>query len=157
MGEDFKKQSGAERRHRKTPEERRAIIAALAGVLEAQPDVRFAYLYGSFLEDLPFHDVDVAVYLEEGTDFTDRALELAGAAERALREAGHPLPVDVRVLNNAPLGFRYSVFRGHLLISRDEDLRVREVVWTVTRYLDAKPLIRAALKEAITSWAWTNR
>ncbi len=101
--------------------------------------------------------MDVAVYLEEGRDWTDRALELAKAAERALQKAGHPLPVDVRVLNNAPLGFRYSVFRGHLLMSRDEDLRAREVVWTVTRYLDAKPPIRAALKEAMTSWALTNR
>ncbi|MBC7225748.1 MAG: nucleotidyltransferase domain-containing protein [Thermoflexales bacterium] len=140
------------RRH-KTPEERRVIIATLQGVLEAQPDVRFAYLYGSFLEDLPFHDVDVAVYLEDGVDFTDRALELAEVAERALREAGHPLPVDVRVLNPAPLGFRYHVFRGQLLLSREEDLRVREVVQTLTRYLDVKPLIRAALREAMTSWA----
>lgn len=129
------------------------IIATLQRVLEAQPDIQFAYLYGSFLEDLPFHDVDIAVYLEDGADFSDRALELAEVAERALREAGHPLPVDVRVLNRAPLGFRYHVFRGHLLLSRDEDLRVREVVRTLTRYLDVRPLIRSALKEAIASWA----
>lgn len=140
-------------RHQKTSEERKSIADTLRSVLEAQPDIRFAYLYGPFLEDLSFHDVDIAVYLEDGADFTDRALELAGMAERALREAGHPLPVDVRVLNRASLGFRYYVFRGHLLLSRDEDLRVREVVWTWTRYLDMKPLIRAALKEAITSWA----
>jgi predicted nucleotidyltransferase len=143
---------GAEKRHQKTPAQRDAIIATLRQVLEDAPDVRFAYLYGSFLEDRPFHDVDIAVYLEGESDFTDRMLELAGAAERALREAGHPLPVDVRVLNAAPLGFRYSVYRGQLLLSRDEDLRVREVVWTLTRYLDMKPLIRTALKEAITSW-----
>lgn len=143
----------AEYRHQKTPEEREAIVATLKRVLEAQPDIQFAYLYGSFLEDLPFHDVDIAVYLEGGADFTDRALDLAEAAERALRQAGHPLPVDVRVLNSAPLGFRYHVFRGRLLMSRDEDLRVREVTRTLTMYLDIRPLLRSALKEAIASWA----
>lgn len=142
-----------EYRHQKMPEEREAIVATLKRVLEAQPDIQFAYLYGSFLEDLPFHDVDIAVYLGESTDFTDRALELAEVAERALREAGCPLPVDVRVLNAAPLGFRYHVFRGRLLMSRDEDLRVREVTRTLTMYLDIRPLIRSALKEAIASWA----
>lgn len=64
--------------------------------------------------------VDVAIYLEDGGDFTDRLLELAGAAERALREIGHPLPVDIRALKSAPLGFRYHVFRGQLLLG---DLR----------------------------------
>lgn len=142
-----------EYRHQKMPEEREAIVATLKRVLEAQPDIQFAYLYGSFLEDLPFHDVDIAVYLGESTDFTDRALELAEVAERALREAGCPLPVDVRVLNAAPLGFRYHVFRGRLLMSRDEDLRAREVTRTLTMYLDIRPLIRSALKEAIASWA----
>ncbi len=141
------------KRRQKTPAGQDVIITTLRQVLEDAPDVRFAYLYGSFLEDRPFHDVDVAVYLECDGDFSDRTLELAGAAERALREAGYPLPVDVRALNTAPLGFRYHVFRGRLLMSRDEDLRVREVVWTLTRYLDMKPLLRTALKEAMTSWA----
>ena len=143
---------GLEKRYQKTPAQRDAIIATLRQVLETAPDVQFACLYGSFLEDRPFHDVDLAVYLE-GQNHAGRALELAQQAERALREAGHPMPVDVRVLNTAPLGFRYYVFRGQLLLSRDEDLRVREVVRTVTCYLDMKPLIRLALKEAMTSWA----
>jgi hypothetical protein len=41
--------------------------------------------------------------------------------------------------------------RGQLLISRDEALRVRWTVWTVSRYLDLKPLREQALKEAMTA------
>jgi predicted nucleotidyltransferase len=141
-----------EKRYRKTPAQRETIIATLRQVLETASDVHFAYLYGSFLEDHPFHDIDIAVYLG-GQNHAERALELAQQVERALREAGHPMPADVRVLNAAPLGFRYYVFQGQLLLSRDEDLRVHEVVRTVTCYLDMKPLIRLALKEAMTSWA----
>jgi hypothetical protein len=59
--------------------------------------------------------------------------------------------VDVRVLNQAPLGFRYHAFRGKLLFSQDEALRTQEVERTVSRYLDLRPLQRRALKEAMTA------
>jgi hypothetical protein len=61
-------------------------------------------------------------------------------------------PVDVRVLNQAPFGFRYHVFRGRLLFSRDEALRTHVVERTVSRYLDLKPLRQRALKEAMTAF-----
>jgi hypothetical protein len=47
----FRERSGSERRHQKRPEERAVIIATLQGVLEAQPDIPFAYLSGSFFRD----------------------------------------------------------------------------------------------------------
>ena len=52
-------------------------------------------------------------------------------------EAEVRLPVDVQVLNEAPLSFKYRVVtEGRLLLSRDERLR-KELVNTITReYLD---------------------
>lgn len=135
-----------------TPAERRAILNALEEAVEAEPDVVFAYVYGSFLKDRPFHDVDVAVYL----DITDEremdvfALKLSADLEKSLfQRRNRNLPVDVRVLNQAPLGFLYHVFRGKLLFSRDDALRTQEVERTVSRYLDLKPLRQRALKEAM--------
>ena len=32
--------------------------------LELHPEIRFAYLHGSAPEGLPYHDLDVALYLE---------------------------------------------------------------------------------------------
>jgi hypothetical protein len=60
--------------------------------------------------------------------------------------------VDLRALNQAPLGFRFHVFQGELLFSRDETVRGPLVEETLWRYLDLKPLRWHALKEAMTSW-----
>lgn len=147
-------QGGAVRRPliRCTSAERRAILDALQEAISAEPDVVFAYVHGSVLEDRPFHDVDVAAYLDivDEQEMGWFALELAADLERSLSQrCDQILPVDVRILNQSPLGFRYHVFRGKLLFSRDEALRTQEVERTVSRYLDLKPLRQRALKEAM--------
>lgn len=147
-----------------TPAERTAALNALRGVLGAQRGVVYAYVYGSFLEDRQFRDVDVGVYLEglAEPEMGTFAIDLARELEKSLRvvlsgtqtdrDGDRSPPVDVRVLNQAPLGFRYHVFRGRLLFSRDEALRTHMVERTMSRYLDLKPLRQRALKEAMTSW-----
>ena len=138
------------------PARREAVVSIVRRILESQADVRFAYLHGSFVTDGPFRDVDVAVYLDEphAEALGLRAMDLNAAAEAALsRELDtSPPPVDVRVLNEAPLGFCYQTLRGgHLLMSRNEPFRIEWVVQIVARYLDMKPLRDRALKEAMTA------
>ncbi len=137
------------------PEERKEIIQILKEGLDREARILFAYLHGSFVEERPFHDIDVAVYLEDGVEHPlDLALDLALTLEGLLLErTGHHLEVDVRVLNRAPLGFCYHVSRGVLLLSRDDDRRCDWVVRNVSRYLDILPLQLQALKEAMGSWA----
>jgi predicted nucleotidyltransferase len=138
-------------------EEREKILALLAGRLQARQKVRFAYVFGSFLSPRAFRDIDVAVYLSSDLDegaCLETAFALAANLEAALRQAGHRhAPLDVRPLNHAPLSFRYSVFAGRLLCSRDEALRVHLVAQTWSQYLDLLPLRRQAIKEAMQAWA----
>lgn len=150
-----------------TAEERERLLAALRVPLMAREDILFAYVYGSFAEDLPFHDIDVGVYLssayERETPWTD--VDLAGELESVVRrvqvacqsgsddKGRRRIPVDVRVLNGAPIAFVYHVLGGKLLFSRSEEVRVSWVAQIVARYLDLKPLRHRALKEAMTSWA----
>ncbi|MCD6290845.1 MAG: nucleotidyltransferase domain-containing protein [Anaerolineae bacterium] len=128
-------------------------------------EIVFAYAYGSFVEGIPFHDIDVGVYLAEGHKQEDPwiAMELAEALEQAIPRGliyraaqstmkASAIPVDVRILNRAPATFCYHVLRGRLLFSRDEDVRVPWAVRVISHYLDIKPLRHAALKEAMTSW-----
>ena len=142
---------------RSTQTEREAILHVLQRALEAQPGVVFAYVHGSFLQDRPFHDIDVAVYLdpacerEMGLFALDLASNLEESLARTPDRAAVQLPVDVRVLNQAPLAFCYHVFRGKLLFSRDDNLRSQCVEQTVSRYLDLKPVQQRALKEAMTA------
>ncbi len=135
-----------------SPKEKVKIRDIVRAEVAKSPEVVFAYLFGSFVEDRPFHDVDVGIYVTDGVDVWEIAFDLAESIEKALQEIGYNIPVDVRVLNEAPVGFRYHVYRGELLFTRDEDLLSREVLYTGMRYLDMKPLLEQALKEAITSW-----
>ncbi len=149
-------------------EGREKLLAALRASLVAREDVLFAYVYGSFAEGVPFHDIDVGVYLSSACEpeNTWADIELAQELELALRRARiacrtgrdrgakqRPIPVDVRILNEAPIAFSYHVLRGELLFSRDEETRVRWATQILARYLDLKPLRQMALKEAMVSWA----
>ena len=156
-------------------EEREEILAALREALATWPEVVFAYVHGSFLENRPFHDIDLGVYVATPDErkavalSMDLVMDLESAVMRSLREQGirlavsgrmggelpgpRHLPVDVRVLNRAPASFCYHALRGHLLLCRDENVRVRWAEQVISRYLDLKPLRYRALKEAMTAWS----
>ena len=130
---------------RAEPAERDRIRRTLIRVLEAEPDLEFAWLHGSFLSADEFHDIDVGVYLDATTDLRiRRGLDLA---VRLDRETG--FPIDVRVLNDAPVTFLFHVFReGSLLLCRNDEGLADLMERTVREYLDIAPLLRRATIEA---------
>jgi predicted nucleotidyltransferase len=125
--------------------ERSRITDQLASDLEKDPAVAFAYLYGSFIEGRAFHDVDVGVYLS-GPD-PDQDMPFSVVLAQRLSER-LKLPVDVRILNEAPVSFLHHVLRGKLLASHDDDLLGDVMEDTIRRYLDMAPLLRRSAKEA---------
>lgn len=126
-------------------DEKRPLIEQLAGALQNRDEVLFAYIYGSFAEGLAFHDIDVGVYLSEITEeeSTNYSLILGQMLSKELQ-----VPVDIRVLNFAPVSFLYEVIRGNLIFERNEEIRIRVVEQTIQRYLDLKPMILRGIKEA---------
>ena len=95
------------RLYRAGPPERERVTRALIAVLEAEPNLEFAWLHGSFLATAGFHDIDVGVHLSGGAEVRFRlGLDLAVRLDREAR-----FPVDVRVLNDAPVTFLFHVFR----------------------------------------------
>jgi len=133
------------RLHSMSETQREQLIMRLQSTLGAHPNVVFAYLYGSFAEGFPFHDIDVGVCLAHApaSKATELGLELSATFSELMG-----LPVDVRVLNYAPVPFAYHVLRGRLLADRDPDTRSRITENVVARYLDIRPLLRQAAKEA---------
>lgn len=125
------------------------LVEKLVRQLSTHPDVVFALLHGSFVEDGPFRDIDVVVYLDPQNVTPDRFRSYEGelAAELELQVN---LPVDVRVFNDAALSFRYHALKGRTILLRDEtlldDLRAR----TWDEYLDFAPFARRYLKEALS-------
>ncbi len=131
------------RLYRLSPEERSRIRDQLAAELSQHPGVLFAYVYGSFVGSEAFHDVDIGVYLSTGQTNDDIAANLSAHLSDKIK-----LPVDARVLNGAPVSFRFHVLRGECLFSRNDDLRTDIMEDTVRRYLDIAPVLRHATKEA---------
>ena len=124
------------------PEIKEALISRLQG----RPEVRFAILYGSAAEGGPYRDLDVAVWVDRAlvppAAELDYAFDLAGELERDL-----PCPVDVRVINDAPLPFRYNVSRGVKLLVNDAACYYDFLEWTRKLYWDFEPVLLQYLRD----------
>jgi uncharacterized protein len=123
----------------------------LGEILDRQEDIVAAYLHGSVLSTETPGDIDVAIYV---TPERFKELELKGAGlfdyvfplELKLeKELGYP--VDIQLLNKAPLPFRYSVVnRSVVLIDRNPSFREEFELLTRLEYFDFRPRIEEYLK-----------
>ena len=120
--------------YRLSPEERNQIRDQLAAELSQYPDVLFAYTYGSFVDSESFHDVDIGVYLSGSTINAKIAADLSQRLSGKIK-----LPVNVRILNAAPISFRFHVLRGECLFSRNDDLRTDIMEDIMRRYFRHRP------------------
>lgn len=115
------------------------MLAALRHVLEAEPDVAYALLFGSSTRGTarPDSDADIAIELTAGAACDVRTL--GGLAARLESTAGRP--VDLVLLDEAPAPLAYRIFRdGHLLIERDHAALVARKARAILDYLDFKPV-----------------
>lgn len=114
------------------------VVKKLESILSSIEGIVFAYLHGSFIERDLFRDIDVAVWIADPEKAFEYAVDLSTRLEIRLG-----LPLDLQVLNEAPLPFKYHVLtRGRLLLSRDEKLRARIVDEVVRKYLDFMEFLR---------------
>lgn len=130
--------------------EKARLVEVIREVLETRAEIVFAYLHGSIESRGPFRDIDVAVWVnatrppDSGMD--PYAMDLAAALQASVKA-----PVDVQVLNRAPLAFRYHALRGTPILVRDwnflDELRAR----TWDEYFDFLPLARHYLREALSA------
>ncbi len=118
-----------------SPEEKQHLRALLAARLEGKEEILFAYVYGSFVQG-PFRDIDIAVFLADGSTGLSDPLRYEMALEQELEEVVG-VPIDVRVLTLAPLSFAFTVLRtGEILVSRDERARCEFVCRIIAEYHD---------------------
>lgn len=114
------------------------MIDRLEAVLAADPRVAYALVFGSAAtgRDRADSDVDVAVGLADGAVLTP--LEIGALTARLEEAAGRP--VDLILLDEAPPGLAYRVFRdGRPLAVRSESALKARFVKAVLEYLDFQP------------------
>lgn len=124
------------------------LLRRLAAELEKESVVSFAYVYGSLLDTDTVHDIDIGLYLRKPMSDSASAMAL-DLSTRLTALVG--MPVDVRVLNEAPLSFLYHVLRGRLLVCHDEDLLTAMLEDVARRYLDLAPFLRQGTKDAFAA------
>jgi predicted nucleotidyltransferase len=114
--------------------------------LQDRPEILFALLYGSAVEGGHFRDLDIGLFVDRAhvpvTDDLDYAFGLADELENTV-----PYPVDVRVINDAPLPFRYNVSRGIVLVVNDGEALAHFLERTWDEFFDFRPVAMQYLKE----------
>ena len=115
------------------------MIEQLRRVLEADPRVAYAILFGSRGRESAHarSDADVAIGLTRGA-----ALSAAEVGELLSRlEAATGSPVDLVLLDEAGPGLAYRVFRdGRVILERDRRALVQRKVRAILEYLDFRPV-----------------
>lgn len=133
------------RRFSLSPSSKEGLIRRLCRKLQDKSEVLFAFIYGSFLEG-EFRDIDLGIFLDETRVPTEKHLDYQlNLLEELASLTDYPL--DLRVLNGAPLVFRYNVAGGRLLFARDDEFAANFIERTWDEYLDFQGVIEKHLQE----------
>ena len=124
------------------------MLGGISKQLSRYPEILFAYAYGSFVEDSPFRDLDLALYFQPKQAYTQSFRYEDALATALHHQLKLTFPVDIRILNGTPVSFRYRVFQGRLLFEREPAVRIDLVVHTLARYFDLTPFLHHYLKDA---------
>jgi len=119
------------------------ILNQIKSCLLERDEIKFAYILGTFLNSEDFRDIDVALFLEENKikqiDTLDYGMHLSLELEKRVKPGkffNRYVPIDVKALNDAPVSFRYSVSKGSVLFSKDENAREEFLCRTWQEYFD---------------------
>jgi len=117
-------------------------------LLPQRKDITVAYLFGSFISEDHFSDIDLGILIgSKLISALDLEIELEIELEKVVR-----YQVDVRVLNNAPISFCQNVIRsGGLILDRNPNLRSDFEGNVLKQYFDFSRFRRRYLSEVINA------
>jgi len=125
-----------------------SLHAAIGEALADAPHVAFALVFGSCARGTAHagSDIDVALAFRRGR--RPGAYEIGAIVSRIEEAAGRS--VDVVVLDDAPPGLAYRVFRdGVAVLVRDRSALVERKARAILEYLDFQPFEEALSKAVL--------
>jgi len=114
-------------------------------IIQAREEILFAYLFGSFIEEKKFNDIDLGIYLNENIkreNSTFYEIELSNQLEEILN-----IPVDIIRLNSTSDAIVYRATQGQLIKNSDDNFRINFITTSWKKYWDYKILIQEYLLE----------
>lgn len=133
--------------HRLSETARRGIEKKIKDIVLKKSEISFAFVHGSFVIDSHFRDIDIAIFLDQ---MPESLLDYELALETELMNAVGTYQVDVRVLNTAPLSFKYNVIKsGSILLVRDDNKRTDFQEAVFSHYFDFELYRNSYLRETI--------
>ncbi|MGM0652841.1 MAG: nucleotidyltransferase domain-containing protein [Bacillota bacterium] len=138
-------------KYKLSSQQKKTILQKITNKLHVEQSILFAFVHGSFIEDeLPFRDIDIAVYFDEKAaqkDLVDLCLELSVNLSALVG-----MPVDVHDLNTSKIGFIYEATSGKLLYTVDEELSYNFIENIRMKYYDLKPFWKDNLQDLLSSF-----
>lgn len=128
------------------------VLTVVRSVLKEDKRLVFAYIYGSYVAEGSFRDVDIGVYLKNKNEnplvvSSDLKTDLS----RQAKKNGLNLiadDFDVRIINDAPFTFLKKVFKeGLLVIDHDPELRTDMIEYVSRKYRECAGLLAEAALE----------
>lgn len=121
--------------------EKLRIVLKIKNFLSSQKDIVFAYLFGSFIEESKFRDIDLGVYIlnqkKEKIQESDMSAELT-------ERIGYP--VEAIIINDAPVSVQMSILRkGKVILCNSEEKRTDFIDDVSRRYREYSHLRNIAL------------
>lgn len=117
-------------------------VENISRILEKEPDILFAYLFGSHAKNTMHKesDIDIAIYLSDSSFFEEDPLYTSRLAIKIEKALSEKKVVDLRVLNGSTIRFKSQVIKhGKLISSGDEKKRIEFETSSLTHYYDFKP------------------
>lgn len=132
------------------PKQKKETIRKLRVFFEPRPEIIFAYLHGSFVEGISFRDIDIAVYVDETIIHIGKELDYGIDISIEAETATKVTPVDVKVINHAPIAFQFHSTKGILLFSKDDEVRTDFLATLWSLYYDQAITKRDFLREMLS-------
>ncbi len=130
--------SNKEQKHRDTKmPNKKEVMDEIGKIASKFDDVRAAYVFGSYVHNDDFNDIDVALLISKELDPYTRfkfEMQVARELERRIKPRSE---FDVKILNHAPIEFQYEVLKGgKAVFLRDRTKNVEYESETISNYLD---------------------
>src|SRR3972149_3589228 len=125
------------------------LINKISRIFCTKKDIVFAYIFGSFISKDEFKDIDIGVYIDniETATILNYEMKLELESEDIIG-----IPVDIRIINNAPISFVYNILKDKIvMIDNNIDLRSDFEGLVYKKYFDFQYFRKEYLREIVNA------